>query len=264
MTRPMPRCVYLVPALLSAAVLLTPAAATAAPFVIGQAASGCAAVGADGEGWECALFGIDPFAAGVLTGGFENGNDVALFRFTLAAQAGFQVSTSGFADTGFDPVLGLFHGAGALAGQVVQVPDPAPVPGGPTATIPLFSRDVDPDTGNFDDVLVNPWFVASTAVLLDPGVYVLALLQWGNEFREPPAGGVASLAAGFLSLDDYYGAGCDSVTCSFTLAATATPLKPTEPIPEPGTLTLLLLGSAAAGVARRKRRRCGSAPEPHS
>lgn len=234
-----------------------PRALEAAPFLLNPAGgpiqgAECTDLVPDVSLSACGLFSIDPFA-GPITGGLEFDNDVALFLFVLTSQSNVAAITSGFATTDFDPFMGLFYGADTLIGgtvvprgTIVEYPDPTG-----SASIPARSRDI--SDVNFDDVLPDPDL--RPTLLLDPGTYILALLQYDNDFTLDVVGGADMLRAGFSRDDNQtFDGGCvaEGTPCSFTLSMTATPVDP-APVPEPGTLSLLILGSAAAAVVRRRR-----------
>ena len=166
--------------------------------------------------------------------------------------------------SGFDPFFGVFHGAGsAAAGRIVLQADPTD----PTGVAQITARSVnilgpDPDVFDLDDVLPDP--ALQQPWLLGPGSYVLALLQFGNDFRpgDFDVGGellrLESLQAGF-ELDGpahaaaFGGCAAQDPRCAFAVSLTLTPTE-TASVPEPGTLALLGLGAAAAVLTRRRRR----------
>lgn len=217
---------------------LSPIPAQAAAIVPGMTGTACAIL-FPGASSSCSVFNIDdPFAAPNVSGEFELDNDVALFRFSLSGQTTFSAFTSSYAIGGFDPTIGLFD----VNGTIVQYADPE----GSAAFYPARGVDIDQFSGNYDDML--------PMLLLGPGTYYLALMEYPNFFKSD-LNGLDSLLEGFAS-DDFAGA-CSQDglrTCSFSLAVTAHAVD-TTPVPEPGTLPLLVLGSAAAGFFRRRRAR---------
>jgi hypothetical protein len=231
----------------------------AAPIAVGAGvepiADGCASAGAATTA-DCGLFSLDPFSATAITGSFDFDNDVALFLFSLTTEATFSAVTSGFEQTGFDAQLGLFYGAdttvgGTLvpAGTIVQ----ATFPGGGDATIPIKGRDLNPavDPLDYDDVLPDPDFLPT--FVLGPGTYVLALIEFPNNFVLGTGTDVDSLASGFASDAEEFRTPCVfSVACEFSLTVTAAPVN-AEPVPEPATLLLIGVGLSALTIVRRRR-----------
>jgi hypothetical protein len=181
----------------------------------------------------------------LLLGSFEFDNDVALFQFTLLEQFTFSAATTSYAAGGFDPLLTLYGPDGA---QVTAPPDGEVV----------FNDDRDFAAGDFDAQLPT--------LLLGPGLYTLALAQVFNLPHESilplvvfdqadlqAAGGTYGWTPGadgafLVSEGNFFG-----LSSSFALDLTLTPVA-AEPIPEPGTLSLLIVGSAAAAAIRRRRR----------
>jgi hypothetical protein len=219
---------------------LSPIPADAAAILTGATGTSCASLSSN-----CTVFDIDPSAGAILSGEFVFDNDVALFQFVLTLQTTFSAVTSSYATDGtggFDPTLGLFF----ENGTIVQYPDPADS----TAFYAARGLDVDPDTGDYNDILPT--------LLLEPGTYYLALLQYPNSFHVG-ADGLDSLLAGF-ELDDtpFVDGGCSGAqsqgACGFSLSITASAVDTTA-VPEPGTLSLLALGSGAMALVRRRRTR---------
>jgi hypothetical protein len=148
----------------------------------------------------------------------------------------FSAATSSYGAGGFDPTIGLF----TSTGDIVQYADP----NDPTAIYPARGVDIDPDNLNYDDML--------PMMRLGPGTYYFALMQYPNSFQG--SGGIDSLRPGFSFDDDpLFNGGCadNPLRCNFSFSITAHPVD-TNPVPEPGTLSLLALGSAAAGLVRRR------------
>ena len=186
----------------------------------------------------CGLFPLgEPSPTQTLTGSLQVDNDVALFQFILTGAAGVSAFTSGDA-TALDSLIGLFSGTGSIIRYT------SAAEGG---LVDAENDDIDFDNGNFNSAL--------PVILLDPGTYILALLQTGNDFTSG-LDGIDSLLAGFSFDDtpDYRGGICAGGGCNFSLSLTVDAGETPAPIPEPGTLSLVALGSAAA-VARRLRRR---------
>lgn len=166
-------------------------------------------------------------ASTTFAGTFEYDNDLALLYFTLSGPSFISAEVT----TGFEPLLTLFVDF-------------------PTAADP---------TPEFD---MAYWFYLNreSAVLeetlLDAGNYVLALTQYDKYFTQG-FGFDYSTDAGqfFTGLAPFCGAGDAGFdTCrsgAFSATLTVEPLL--QPVPEPGTLSLLVLGGAAAAWRRRGR-----------
>lgn len=246
---------------------LVPRATEAAPFLLdatGTRTNGDSCSGLTTAATPCSLFTIDPFGALALAGSVEHDNDIALFQFVLTETAVFAAQTTSYVDGvagGFDPFFGLFYGAGSgdLTGRIVTLTDPTD----PTGTALLSARSVnvigeDPDVLNLNDVLPDPFLQPN--LRLGPGSYVLALGQAGNDFltTDFDIGGtpflLESLLQGFQAdgSDPDFNGGCStSERCAFSLSISATP--DVAAVPEPGTLSLLGLGVAAAAIRQRRR-----------
>jgi hypothetical protein len=219
-------------------------AESAAVLTSTTSATSCESVGVQNS--ECQLFTVDPYSGDPIVGTFEYTNDVALFFFTLTTETMLSAFTEGFELTGFDSYFGLFS---ADDGAIVQVP----LADDPNASIALKSRDINPDpsAADYDDVLPDPDLFS--VVTLEAGNYILALLQFGNDFVLDPTLGVDSLAAGFALDDPFFQTLCaDTTSCTFSLNLIATPVD-TQPVPEPGTLSLIGLGISALVLGRRRR-----------
>lgn len=171
----------------------------------------------------------DPFSPATFDGEFATGDDLYLFLLHFDDDVQFTATTTSFALGNFDPTLALYDGGGSI----LQLPDPS----GPGSTIPARFFDIDLDGGNYDDGI---------DVILGAGDYLLALV-FGN------AGD--TLAGGFDC------GSCDFGTrgTAFSLDVSATPLDGTDPIPEPGTLTLMAGGAVAGWLHRRRARTRGHA-----
>ena len=164
-----------------------------------------------------------------IIGDFENLNDVYLFHFILGegTEYDFSALTDSMAIGGFDPYLALYQGTELYRfgeGEISAVED---------------------DTIGVDAMLT---------LLLGAGDYTLALAHSGNEALEP-------LAFTWDDIQDvtgelYMGATCetDPIFCgsgAFSLTLEIAAVGGT-PVPEPGTLSLLALGSLATALVRRR------------
>ena len=166
------------------------------------------------------------------TGSLADDNDVALFTFTLSSPTDVTLRTWSYAGGtnaagtliaagGFDPIVSLFFGAGSGALLIDANDDGLGVP-------------VDPGTGLAFDSLLESF-------LLPAGIYTVALSQFDNF-----ANG-STLGDGFLG---YLGnPNFDGRTSAWALDIS---VANTATVPLPGTLALLMLGLAAAGVTRRR------------
>ena len=183
----------------------------------------------------CSVFGIDAVTS-VLSGEFENDNDIALFRLDLTAGFfAFSAFTTS-AGAGFDPVLALY----GSDGQQLQYSTPN------DGTFGVVNDDFQ---GQFDARI--PEFIPQ--LLLNPDTYFLALTQTGNM----PHGLLSDTLGGFdWAFDTSCGGSCPAFGGGSGSFAVELQLAPAvTPVPEPGTLSLLALGSACAGLARRRRMR---------
>ena len=205
----------------------------------------CSFVGAT-EGCRTFTFAqpIDPGTLSI-SGTFQFDNDIALFAFSVSSDVLFTATTSSYGNQigGFDPVLGLYR-AGALL--------PYTPAGAPRTCEAGFACVDDIDfSDNFDAQIAN--------LLLTSGDYLLALTQTGNSPHKQLGfdQAAANLACYFSGLPD---AECTAgapgmfggLSGNFELELQ---VDLATPVPEPGTLSLLALGSACAGLARRRRMR---------
>ena len=212
---------------------LAPRAAFAAPILAGSPGGLCNTVlGAPSP--NCGLFSVPDLilSPASLSGEFQVNNDVALFEFVLTSQANLTAFTTGASADGLDPFLALF----LPTGRIIRYFD--------------TEQGDDVDAEN-DDVADGDLNAALPTLLLDPGSYILALLKSGNTLSGD-GDGFDSLLEGFSEDGNPEPGACEG--CSFTLELSATPPPVTPVIPEPGTLSLVALGSAAAAMMRRRRR----------
>ena len=166
-------------------------------------------------------------------------NDVALFHFVLDEGTTYEFSalTNSLGIGGFDPNLALYLGSELYRfgeGDIPAVED--------------------------DDELFGP--DAMLTLILGAGDYTLALAHSGNEAL---SGFEFTWDASVDVLGDFYlGLTCEdrsspeefNPSCGSTSFSLALDIKPAggTPVPEPGTLSLLALGSLAAAIGRRRRR----------
>jgi hypothetical protein len=219
-------------------VVLGSRVANAAPLLLGAPGESCAGLVSTASVPNCGLFALGAEApTQTLNGSFTLDNDVALFQFMLTGTAGVSAFTSGDA-TALDSLVGLFSSTGSIVRYF------SAAEGG---LVDAENDDIDFENGNFNSAL--------PVITLDPGSYVLALLQTGNDFTSG-LDGIDSLLAGFSqdAFPDYRGGICSEGSCNFSLTLTVDTGETPAPVPEPGTMTLVALGSAAA-LARRPRRR---------
>lgn len=187
------------------------------------------------------------------SGDFVQDNDVALFAFTMdATQVVTAFSSSwlcGDCGLGFDPILAIWN---ADTGAVIAQQDD----GGNAGT--TFSNGVGYDHGVWDT-----WFQIS----LGPGNYFASIQQFDNFALG------ANLVDGFVHdadphfttafgpQADFNGlwSGTDGRTSNWEfhvlgVASASLVVQPgSEPIPEPASMVLLILG--LTGIAARQRRR---------
>jgi hypothetical protein len=192
--------------------------------------------------------------AATLTGDFTFDNDVALFSFDLApGEYSFLARTTSYAGGGFDPFLALY----GPDNRIVTYDDGT-----------LFARnDNVSDVGDpVPDVIPDSILQFLLPVSVQTR-FTLALIQAGNEAIEEPVDGLIAFTwddDGFKCatapgpeacqagrfVDFYTGVARGG---DFSLELAITPAD-TAPIPEPGTLSLLAIGSGAALIRRRRAR----------
>ena len=177
-----------------------------------------------------------------LTGDFQAVNEVAFFQFTLVEGSyNFSALTDSLASGGFDPYLALYLGT------------------------ELYSNSVEDGFAVSDDRTPGEDFEAFLSFVLDrPGDYTLALAYSLNEAKP-------NLGFTWDDFPDVMGTLYPDVTCeigtpsfgplcggtTYSLQLEINPVD-SSPVPEPGTLSLLALGSLATAFVRRRRTRTNS------
>lgn len=149
---------------------------------------------------------------------WEIANNVALHTFSVAAPGSYNFDSNGFAAGGIDPYFTLFSGTG------------------PTATFLASNYDQAFSTGG--DFLIN--------LALAAGDYTIALgtfanmsLAENNPDADPSLGDGFTFLGGPGFLGNYY----------YELSLD---IGEPPPVPEPGSLLLLLTGLAMVGTRRRR------------
>jgi hypothetical protein len=191
-------------------------------------------------------------------GAFEFDNDVALITFEIGEGLyDFTATTTSYADDsldGFDPALWLYFaplGSDPLdlsAYSLYTIPVEPVDPANPSF-FTAQNDDEDFDNGVFDSLL--------SVKLVDAGTYILALSQTGNNAFEDT---VFFDQSGdefqcFTGTDEGLCFGGRNAAFAGTVQITNTD---TTLVPEPGTLSLLALGSLSTAFLRRRRTRTNS------
>jgi hypothetical protein len=170
---------------------------------------------------------------------FDFDNDVALVSFVLGEGIfDFKATTTSGGTGGFDPQLGLYY---------------APV-GSQFSLYTYAGPEGEPISASVDDVDFPGVIDAALSLTLSgAGSYILALTQTGNflheDFTFDWAADEVACAAGPLGVCDPADAGVRAFAGTIQITDT------TNPVPEPGTLSLLALGSLATAAVRRRRNR---------
>jgi hypothetical protein len=151
---------------------------------------------------------------------FEIANNVALHAFSVAAPGNYNFDSNGFDAGGIDPYFTLFSGTGGGATFLASNYDQAFSTGG--------------------DFLIN--------LALAAGDYTIALgtfanmsLAENNPDADPDLGDGFTFLGGPGFLGNYY----------YELSVNIG--EPPPPVPEPGSLVLLLTGLAMVGASRRRQ-----------
>jgi hypothetical protein len=150
---------------------------------------------------------------------FEIANNVALYTFSVAAPGNYDFDSNGFAAGGIDPYFTLFSGTGS------------------TATFLASNYDQAFSTGG--DFLIN--------LALAAGDYTIAIGTFANQaFAENNPDADPSLGDGFTFL------GGPGFLGNYYYELSVDTGEPPPPVPEPGSLMLLLTGLAMVGARRRR------------
>lgn len=150
---------------------------------------------------------------------FEIANNVALHTFSVAAPGSYNFDSNGFAAGGIDPYFTLFSGTGASATFLASNYDQAFSTGG--------------------DFLINLALAAGDYTIAI-GTFANMSLAENNPDADPSLGDGFTFLGGPGFLGNYY----------YELLVDTG--EPPPPIPEPGSLMLLLTGLAMVGARRRR------------
>ena len=150
---------------------------------------------------------------------FEIANNVALHTFSVAAPGNYNFDSNGFAAGGIDPYFTLFSGTGATATFLASNFDQAFSIGG--------------------DFLINLALAAGDYTIAI-GTFANMSLAENNPDSDPSLGDGFTFLGGPGFLGNYY----------YELSVDTG--EPPPPVPEPGSLLLLLTGLAMVGARRRR------------
>ncbi len=205
------------------------------------------------------------FGAGFsFTGSFAQDNDVQLFQVAMAADGVLTIQTFGYAGGinqagntigagGFAPAISVFDSTGTLIA--------ADNLGG---TVPdCYGRGIDPVTGFCFDAIV--YDSSRLPLSLLAGIYTVALTQQGNDSLGTLAGGFQYDAAnlndpaftgtraglpGQTFVDPF---GSHLRTSAWAVDFAGDTLADVGQVPEPGALSLFLIGAVSLAAFRRKQ-----------
>lgn len=206
------------------------------------------------------------FAAGFsFTGNFIDDNDLQYFNVTMGADGVLTIQTFGYAGGlnqagnvisagGFAPALSVFDSTGTLIANDNV--------GG---TVPFCNgRGIDPVTGSCYDAIV--FDSASVPLFLTAGTYTVVLSQQGNisfgfladgftydpaNLNDPAFTGNIYGQPGEKFVDPF---GIDLRTSAWAVDFVSDELRSVSAVPEPGTISLLLLGAVGLAAVRSSRR----------
>jgi hypothetical protein len=191
---------------------------------------------------------VTPGGSLTFAGEFQTLNDVALFQFTLdGGEYNFSAITDSLASGGFDPYLALYFGT-----ELYQYPNRSGV------QTYAVSDDIEP--GVNAEAALRLEDPAGPLVLTRAGDYTLALVYSGNEAKEtfgfswddiPDVMGTLYPDVACEPGGPSFGPYCGGTSYSLTLSINAVD---STPVPEPGTLSLMALGSLATAALRRRRK----------
>jgi hypothetical protein len=179
----------------------------------------------------CTFYQLESFADGQVTGGLQS--ELTVFGFGFDEETDFSVETSFWIPDVYNPTLVLFDSDGKIL-----VFD----------EIPARFFDISPDTGDNLDDQINVHLLADTT-------YFMALIN-GYTSAFQGINGQETLAdyacERFVDVEGEPVPDCSVAASSqFSMIVNGGDGEP-EPVPEPGTLTLMA-GGAIAGLIQRRR-----------
>lgn len=193
-----------------------------------------------------AVVWADPITPALSFGGnFSSDDQILTIPFVLSAPGTVTLNTTSFATGGFEPVLSLFEGTGALSliGQDTI---------GGTAPGACGGRGIDGSSGYCLDAFLEQ--------SLNAGTYLLALTESDN-FANGPSffDGFSQQGQGNFTGPEYTGTSgsfllFDGSQRSSAYLVNLTGDNLSSPTPEPFSAGLIAVGFAAAGLIYRKRK----------